>query len=93
LQAGALVYRQVKTITATGAVAGKITFRANGKKIPGCISRSVSSLNGYVTTCSYKPATRGLVTISTVFEPTDTSYIGSTASTERLFVVNRSGTR
>lgn len=93
IQAGTLIYRQSKTITAVTSVAGKITFKANGKNLPGCISKSVSSLNLYTATCVYRPSTRGSVTITTVFSPTDTSYIGSTNSMEKLMVTNRSGNR
>lgn len=93
LDAGTLVFRQIKTITATATVAGKVTFRANGKKIGGCINKVVSAANSFITTCAYRPSTRGYVTITTSLNPSDSSYIGLTNSTERLFVSNRSGTR
>lgn len=93
LDVGTLIFRQIKTITATTTVAGKVTFRVNGKKVAGCINKSVSAANSFITTCAYRPSTRGYVTITTSLNPSDSSYIGLTNSTERLFVFNRSGTR
>jgi hypothetical protein len=90
---GALVYRQIKTITATSTVAGKVTFKVNGKRVPGCISKSVSNLNSYIATCDYKPSRRGEITITTSLNPTDPSYAGITSSSAKLYVSNRSGTR
>jgi hypothetical protein len=93
IQAGTLIYRKSKTITATTSVAGKFTFKANGKNLPGCIGKRVSNSNSFTAICAYRPSTRGSVYITTVLTPTDISYIGVTESTERLFVTNRSGTR
>lgn len=93
LDAGTLIYREVKTIRATTSVAGKVTFKVNGKRLAGCINKSVSSLNSYIATCSYRPSTRGFITISTTLVPTDTSYLGTTTTSARLFVVNRSARR
>ena len=93
LDAGTLIYRQVKVITATATVAGKVTFKVNGKRLPGCIKKSVSAPNSYIATCSYRPSTRGYIKISTTLNPTNNSYIGTTTTSERLFVGNRSGTR
>ena len=93
LDAGTLIYRQVKVITASATVAGKVTFKVNGKRLPGCIKKSVSAPNSYIATCSYRPSTRGYIKISTTLNPTNNSYIGTTTTSERLFVGNRSGTR
>jgi flagellar hook assembly protein FlgD len=93
LQAGTLVYRQTKTITAVTTVAGKVTFNANGKRLAGCVSKTASLQNSFTVTCSYKPATRGYVIITTTLNPTDPTYIGDTSFTERLFIYNRSGRR
>ena len=93
LDAGTLVYRQAKVITATASVAGKVTFKVNGKKLPGCVNKRISSLNAYIATCSYKPSTRGYIRISATLTPTNNSYIGSTTTSERLFVGSRSGSR
>jgi hypothetical protein len=74
-------------------VAGRVTFRVNGKKVAGCINKIVSNVNSFTATCSYRPSTRGYITITTSLNPSDASYVGSTNSTERLFVLNRSGIR
>lgn len=89
IQAGALVFRQSKQITATSTVAGKITFLANGKRIAGCISRRVSSANSYTAVCNYRPSVRGQITISTTFVPDDTSYSGKISTSEKLNVGHR----
>lgn len=93
IQAGSLVYRQIKTISAVSTVAGKVTFKANGKNIPGCVGKSVSTLNSFTVTCLFRPSIHGLVTISTMLTPTDTSFVGVVISSTRLFVGGRSGNR
>lgn len=76
------------TISTTGAD-GKVTFFANGKKIPGCIKVATTSL---VATCSWKPMTRGAVTLSAVAYPTDTNYASGSAILP-VAIGNRSGRR
>jgi hypothetical protein len=93
IQAGALIYRQSKTLTSTATVAGKITFKVNNKNLPGCVSRNVSSANSFTVTCTYRPSNRGFVLITSTLVPTDTSLIGATTTSGRLFVTNRSGNR
>jgi hypothetical protein len=93
LQAGTLVFRQEKTITVTANVAGKVTIKVNNKALTGCSSKNVSSLNSYIATCSFKPSTRGFISISVTLNPTDASYIGTTTTSESFFVGNRTGKR
>lgn len=76
-------------ITAAVGSPGKITFTANGKKIPGCISRSVTTS----VVCSWKPPVQGSVVISAVLLPTDTAYTRSTSSDFMLTAVRRTNTR
>jgi hypothetical protein len=90
LDPGELVFRQVKELRATSSVAGKVTFMANGKDIPGCISKAVAA--SATVTCSYKPSTRGSVTITVTLNPTSSSYIGATTSSNNV-VANRTGAR
>jgi hypothetical protein len=90
LDPGELVYRQAKVLRATSSVAGRVTFMANGKDIPGCISKAVAA--SATVTCSYKPSTRGSVTITVTLNPTSSSYIGATTSSNNV-VANRTGTR
>jgi hypothetical protein len=90
LDPGVLVFRQAKALRATVSVAGRVTFKVNDKRIPGCISKAV--LAGGTATCSYRPSMRGSITITAVFEPTDSAYTGATTSSNN-FVVGRTGPR
>lgn len=93
IDAGILVYRQAKTLSATSNVSGKVTFKANNIFIPRCKSISVSSANAYTATCIYKPATRGLVVISATFLPSSSSYSPSSVSSTPQFVHTRTTRR
>jgi hypothetical protein len=90
LDPGELVFRQAKELRATSSVAGRVTFRANGKVIPGCISKAVAATA--TVTCSYRPSIRGSVTITVTLDPTSSSYIGATTSSNNV-VANRTGRR
>ena len=90
LEPGELIFREAKELRATPSVAGKVTFMANGKVIPGCNSKAVAA-NATVT-CSYRPSTRGSVTITATLNPTSSSYIGATTSSNNV-VANRTGSR
>lgn len=76
-------------ITATVGSPGRITFTANGKRIPGCISRIVSTS----ITCNWKPPRMGNVVISAVLLPTDSSFTRSTSDNLTLASVKRSSNR
>lgn len=76
-------------ITASVGSPGVITFSANGKRIPGCISRAVSTS----ITCSWKPPTQGSVVITAVLLPTDTSYTRTASLEFKLAVLKRSSSR
>lgn len=56
-------------ITATVGAPGKITFSANGKRIPGCISKPVT--NSIV--CNWRPASRGAYSLTATLTPSDLS--------------------
>jgi hypothetical protein len=88
-----LVFRQAKNVTAIATVAGKITFRVNGKVLPSCKNRRVNAENSFTAICSYRPSTRGYVSITATLVPIDVSYIGTTTTTSRYFVGNRTGPR
>jgi hypothetical protein len=90
LSPGGFAFRQAKDVSATVSVAGRVTFKANGKIIPGCNKRAVSA-NATVT-CSYRPSARGSLTITATFDPTDNSYAGSTTLVTSV-VSGRSGLR
>lgn len=91
LAAGNLVFRTIKVISATPTVAGKLTFRANNVIIPGC--KNVTAIANTIKNCSYRPSTRGYVTITVSLIPTDSGY-GSTSTTSGpYFIYQRSGSR
>jgi hypothetical protein len=62
-------------LTATTTVAGRVTFYANNKRIPGCVNILTASL---VATCNWKPALHGSISISTLLVPTDSNYLNAT---------------
>jgi len=90
LDPGVLIFRQAKELRAIPSVAGRVTFRANGKVIPGCNNKEV--LANATVTCSYLPSTRGAVVISVTLDPTSSSYIGATTSSNTV-VANRTSRR
>jgi hypothetical protein len=91
LAAGNISFRTVKIISATPTVAGRLTFRANNVIIPGCKNLAVSA--NTLRNCSYRPNTRGYVTISVTLVPTDSGISGNTTRTANFFVLPRSGSR
>ena len=91
---GSLVFRQAKLLSASASVVGKVTFRVNNKILPGCKKKSTTgSAPNIIATCSYRPSTRGFVTISVTLNPTDPSYIGTVRTSDTYFVNKRSGRR
>jgi hypothetical protein len=91
IPAGNLVYRQATIISNTSTVAGKITFRVNGKILPGCKNKIAKA--NVVVTCSYRPSTRNAVTITATLDPTDPDFIGTVSVSAQLQVANRSSAR
>lgn len=83
-------YRQASTISITATLASKVTFFANGKRIAGCIS--IPTDNSLVATCNWKPAIRGLITVTATVTPL---LAGVSAQTKTLLttVGRRTGTR
>jgi hypothetical protein len=91
---GSLVFRQAKLLTASASVVGKVTFRVNNKILPGCKNKSTTgSAPNIIATCSYRPSTRGFVTITVTLNPADPSYIGTVRTSDTYFVLNRTGAR
>ena len=94
LAGGSLTYRQTKLVTALASVAGKATFKVNNKILPGCKNKSTTGTSpNIIATCSYRPSTRGFVTISVTLNPTNPSYIGTVSTSDTYFVYVRSGSR
>jgi hypothetical protein len=82
------------TLTATTSVAGKVTFYAGTKKIPGCIGRLTVDVSGTQTaTCSFKPNTSGQLRFSAQLVPTSGSITGSTSPVIVVQIGRRTGAR
>jgi streptogramin lyase len=65
-----------QTLTATASTTGTATFFANGKRIPGCISKPVTGTAPITVTCTWKPITSGGVNLSAILTPSDTAVAG-----------------
>jgi hypothetical protein len=91
---GAQTKSKATTLTATSSVAGKITFYAVTKKIPGCIGRLTANVSGTQTaTCSFKPNTSGQLLYSARLAPTLSSYTASTSAVTTVQIGRRTGAR
>ena len=93
IPSGDLVYRQLKVLSITSSVAGKITFTSAGKVLPGCKNKAANSANSYTVTCSLRPSTRNTMTITATLDPTNSDYIGTVTSSAQLLVGKRTGPR
>jgi hypothetical protein len=87
------VYRTPTTITATVSEAGKVTFYAYGKVIPGCKSRATVSSAAITATCQWKPSQRNAVPITAKFAPTASPANLVTIDFGSVRVSSRSGQR
>jgi hypothetical protein len=87
------LYRVSNTITASisgpTSLAGKITFYDNGRVIPGCRSKTVSSST---PTCSWKPNRHGYTKVSARYIPNDSDFVNG-VSEATYFVTKRSTLR
>ncbi len=87
-------YRTPVVITANVNVAAKVTFKINGKALPGCNGRlAVGSGSTFVTTCSWKPSSRGSVSLLAIADPVADGISNGTSSPISVGVVNRTGKR
>ena len=87
-------YRTAVVITATVTVASRITFTMNGKTLPGCKNRSTSgSGSSHSVTCTWKPSSRGDVTLRAAATPTGAGIASTTAVPLKIRVANRTGAR
>ena len=86
---GNLTYRQNTNLSLVASVAGKVTFKIKGKVIPGCKNKKVNSANSFSATCSYKPASRGYVSMVATLVPTEVNDAGTVSIVEKYFVQGR----
>jgi hypothetical protein len=87
-------YRTVVTITANVSVAAKVTFRAKNVIISGCKNKiATGSGSSFSVTCTWRPSTRGAVTLTATAAPTGAGISSATATPLSVMVGNRSGGR
>ena len=87
-------YRTVIVITANITVASKVTFRVNGKILPGCKNKSTTgSSPNIIATCSWKPSNRGNVSLTAAATPTGAGISNSTSTPLNIMVDRRTGSR
>jgi hypothetical protein len=70
----------VSTISATSNNNGRVTFFANGKRIPKCISLAISTSR----TCTWRPSIQGMTTVRAIFTPTNLSDSSATAQIQTI---------
>lgn len=87
-------YRTFVVITANVTVASRVTFRVNGRVLPGCIKKSASgSGSSFSATCNWRPSNRGVVVLTATATPTGAGISSASATPVRIAVGNRSGSR
>ena len=87
-------YRTSVAISATVTVASKVTFRANGRVIPGCKNRTTSGSGfNFTISCPWKPSMRGHVTVLATADPVTDGISNVTSSPISVGVINRTGNR
>jgi len=83
--------RQPITLSAVSNVAGKVTFKVNGKVIPGCKGVRTVSLTA---TCQWKPSVKGTNQLSAQIIPTEIAVNeAATSSNYSITVTSRTGPR
>ena len=89
-----VTFRTSVTITANISVSSRVTFRGNGKALPGCISKATTgSGSSHSVTCSWRPSVRGIVTLSATSTPTAAGISGASSSPVSAAVERRVCTR
>jgi hypothetical protein len=87
-------FRSAVVITATVTLASRVTFRANGKVLPGCINKTaVGSGSSFTVTCSWKPSLRGSVALRAIADPIADGIANTTSSQISVGVSGRTGRR
>lgn len=68
-----------QNISATLSTEGRVTFLANGKRIPGCINKIASGTAPITVTCAWKPTASGSLFVSAILTPTDNTLSQASA--------------
>ena len=84
LAAGNGIFRTPQNITATSTKPGIAKFYVNNKLIPGCGKMQITTS----ITCSWRPSTRGNMTVKVLVVPSDLAIPSKTAQAN-LFIANR----
>jgi hypothetical protein len=87
------IFRTNTTISVTVSTAATVKFLMNGKAIPGCQSKSATSLNSYVASCLWKPSARNYVSLSMQVTPVSSSFNTGILNGPTYLVAYRTGTR
>ena len=87
-------YRTAVVVTANVTVASRVTFRVNGKVLPGCKNRLASgSGSSFSVTCSWRPSNRGQVSLTAAATPTGAGISSATSNPVSVMVGKRVGSR
>ncbi len=87
-------YRSVINLVANVDVASRITFTANGRRIPGCIGVATTGISPNITaTCRWAPSTRGSISLSAIAKPIGSGSPGSPATALNVVVRGRTANR
>jgi hypothetical protein len=89
-----VAYRDSLNITANIDVPSKVTFKVNGKRIPGCIGLQTTGTSpNIVATCNWKPSGRGTLSLTALAVPLAGGSAGVTQTPLLITVANRVGLR
>ena len=87
-------FRAVVVITANVTVAARVTFRVNGKILPGCKNKlATGSSSSFSATCNWRPSNRGQVALTATAAPTGAGISSTTSNPVNIMVGNRTGSR
>jgi hypothetical protein len=87
-------FRTLVVITADISVASKVSFRVNGKVLPGCKNKiATGSGSSFSATCNWKPSRRGIVLLTAVATPTGAGISSATSNPVSVMVGKRVGSR
>jgi hypothetical protein len=87
-------FRTAVVITANVTVAARVTFRVNGKVLPGCKNKlATGSSSSFSATCSWRPSNRGTVALTAAATPTGAGISSTTSNPVNIMVDRRTGPR
>ncbi|MFM6941221.1 MAG: hypothetical protein ACKOXI_04510 [Candidatus Planktophila sp.] len=81
------------TINAVVSAVGKVTFTANGKRIPNCISKLTSGSGPITVSCTWKPSTTGITQLGFKAVPSAANYFSISNTLGSVNVTRRSNNR